>query len=604
MRKILYSILVAILALPLFSQQSDLYRTGQEQYRNSEYEQARLTFEQFRNEQALSVKDDDALWYLGRIYWKLDLFTESENAFLSVLKDEKSNRRTEALSDLLRLYDHLDREAEIPATAVPLIFTLKPDNYFNRAVQVLMKGYLLSGVRARAGGFGIVAETVWASGIETADKLLKIELDGETVETLLEYRVKFAVRLAGLGKSPGNVQARIGEARNYLDELKAAFPDSFEAMAVLEQDILAVSDKPSDFNYSYIAAGGYNTYESMPGWLLDLKLSGSLPLGNLLSFDWSGRYSRDPFSFKTFNFPADETGDSRLVQKENRVSASAGIRWGARYYTEQSLSLEGDLSLAEDSGDTFYKGKIRHKLDVNIGSKTRIGADSYVSLVVYPDYINAGNTIDYTKVNFSPYFYYQLSPDSWLNLDYTVFWKYYLDAHFDTVSGGTDPDTRQYLSNALNLELGREFLPGFDASLAAGLEYLKTFNYDYLVSGIPADQFVADYFDYVSYQFKADTSLKKGPLRSGLSANLDLRYFINYPARDELQVFTGETRRDTSFKASWDNLFVLMDSDTAGRFSLLFDLSYRQSVSNHTYEDYYATNYSYWGMSVGIKWED
>ncbi len=604
MRYFIYSILLALFSLPLFSQQDDLYRTGQEQYRNDEFDGARQSLEQFRDEQALSAKADDALWYLGRIYWKLNLFGESEAAFLTVLKDETSNRRTESLSDLLKLYDHLDREDDIPDAAVPLIFSLKPDNYFNRAIPVLMKGYLLAGVHARSGGFGSAAEDVWTAGIDTADTLLAMELDEDTIETLMEYRVKFAVRLAGLGKTAGNVEEWLAKAEEYLAEMQNSFPGSYEKSAALEQDIAEVSAGKTKFNYAFAAAGAYNSYASTPSWELDLKLSGSLPISPLMYFDWDGRYIHDPFAFKTFNFPADETGNTRLIQAEESLSASAGIRWGSKYYMEQSISLEGDLSLAEDDGDTNYKGKIRHQLDANISRFARIGTDTYISLVTYPDYINAGNTIDYAKANFSPYYYYQLTPDSWLKIDYTVFWKYYLDAHFDTAAGGTDPGTRQYLSNAFDLELGSEVLPGLDVSLGAGVEYLKTFNYDYLVSGTPADQFVADYFDYMSYQLKADTSYKKGSLRSGIGLILDLRNFINYPARDELQAFTGETRQDTGFEASWDNLIILADSDTRGRFSLLFDLSYRQSVSNHTYEDFYATNYSFWGMSVGFRWED
>ena len=590
--------------LPLFSQTADLYQQGQDQYRAAEYEKARNSFETFIANQEESVKADDAVWYLGRIYRNTGLTEKSIHAFTSVLADETSNRRTEALYDLLKMYDALDREEEISGIAVPVIFSLEPDKYFNKAVPVLLKGYFLAGLRLKGDRLGIPAERTWQNGLEVADRLLEMAVSDEAAVSIFEYRIKFALRIGELRRDPSTSIKYFAMAETFLEMLKRDYPDAVDAAFKLESDIIDARLVQGSLDYSVYAGGGYDALLAGPGGIFDLSLSGSLPLGFSTSFDWDGNYSHDPFSLKTFNFPVEQAGDERLVQTEDSFDASVGISWGSKYFLEQSISLKSGMVLAEDAGDSNYSGRFRHELDMNISDTSRIGTDTSLSAVIYPDYDNAGNKIDYAKFSFSPYFRKQMSRSLYLDLDYSFFWKYYFDAHFDTRTGATDPDTRQYLSNGLAAELGGDILPGLSASLKMETEYLKSYNYDLLVSGLPADQFIADYFDYLRYGIATGISYKKDRIRTGVNAQIGLRTFLNYPVRDELQNFTGDTRQDTLLEIDWENRYVLVDSDAAGRVSLVLDFFLKQSDSNHTYEEFYATNYSNWGVILGVEWKD
>jgi Tetratricopeptide repeat len=604
MKNIIWGFLLFLLAVSLPAQETDLYERGKELYRDARYSEAREALETFRARDPQDVKADDALWYLGRVYRELGLTDEAIAAFKTVMADEGSNRRTEALYDLSRTWDMLDREELVLEYAGMLLDSDPADSYINRTIPVVLKSYYLVGLRTRTDRFGAAAREIWLEGLAFSRDVFAAELDEKTRGDILEYRVKYEVKLAETSSTDRERQAALTRAEANLAEYLSTVQDQPETAEKLKADLADARTDRGSFDYSLYAGGGYNGLLDGAGVLTELKLSGALPLGYLTFLEWKLKYQHDPFTRKTFNFPAAETGDERMISSSDDLSATLGLEWGSKYFFRQNLSLTGDLRMAEDAGDDSQGVSLDYDFDLISGNRARIGMDNSLSFSCYPDYVNGSNTIDNYKLAVSPYYRLFLEKESYLKFDYEFYWKSYLDAHYDTASGGTDPDNRQYLSNALSLEWGRDFKSGISTSAGVSTEFLKSLNYDLLVSGNPADRFITDYYDYLENGAYADIAYRNKLLRTQLDGRLAVRNYLNYEARDNTRTFIDEKRLDTSVDLGWKNRLILMDDDQRGRLSLVLDLYLDKALSNHTYEATYATNYTDWGVLIGLEWED
>jgi hypothetical protein len=593
-----------MLAASLPAQETDLYERGKELYRDSRYLEAQEVLERFHAREPQNIKADDALWYLGRVYRELGLTDKAITAFKTVMADESSNRRTESLYDLSRTWDLLDKEELVLEYADMLVGGDPGDTYINRTIPIVLKSYYVVGLRTRTDRFGAAAREIWLEGLGFSRNVFSAELDEKTRGDILEYRVKYEIKLAETSRTEPERQAALAQADKHLAEYLGSVQDQPETAAKLEADLADARLNRGSFDYSFYAGGGYDSLQGGAGFLTELKLSGGLPIGYLTFLEWRLDYQHDPFTRKTFNFPVDETGDERMISTSDDISATLGLEWGSKYYFRQNLSLTGDLRIAEDTGDDSQGVSLNYDFDLISGDNVRIGMDNSLSFSRYPDYVNGSNTIDNYKIGVSPYYLLFLAKESYLEFDYKFYWKSYLDAHYDTASGGTDPDNRQYLSNALSVEWGRDFKSGISTSAGVGIEFLKSLNYDLLVSGNPANRFIADYYDYLENGVHADISYGNKQIRTKLDGKLAVRSYFNYEARDDTQTFIDEKRLDTSIDLGWKNRLILMDDKQWGRLSLALDLYLDQAVSNHTYETTYATNYTDWGVLIGLEWED
>ena len=604
MRKLLYSTLISLALFTLYSQDTNLYEKGRTEYRSGAYADAAATLEAFRAAEPGSNKVDDALWYLGRVYRALGRITEAVAAFETVIADEGSNRATEALYDLMRLFDGEDREAEAIGFTREILAGDPTDEEVNKALKILLKSYFLHGLRTRGDGLGREAIGLWRDGIAVTDEALG---DGrpDTVQAeILGYRIKFEIRLAQTVGDPVERGAAIEGAQAALLMLEGIAASDPEERAEFATDIAAVVTDDGDFDYSLFTAAGYNGLLAEAGVLAELDLAGSIPIGFLTFLEWDIGYQHDPFSLKTFNFPADETGDERMIRTTNEFSGGLALSWGSKYLFRQKFGLNGTVRLAEDDGDYHYGGDLEYDFDYSLNNAAVIGLDSSLALSIYPDYANDTRKIDNYKLTLSPYYRRILGNDHYLEFDYAVYWKNYLDARYDTAAGGIDPDNRSYLSNALAVEWGRDFTGGISLALGGESEYLKSFNYDLIVPGVPADRFIEDYYDYVRNTLSVEIVYRDDLIRSSLDGSAGLRTFLNYEARDENQVFMNEKRIDTSFDIFWENRLVLMEDEIWGRLSFAFDAYLNRAISNHGYEAFYEVDYTDWGVMIGFEWED
>jgi hypothetical protein len=190
----------------------------------------------------------------------------------------------------------------------------------------------------------------------------------------------------------------------------------------------------------------------------------------------------------------------------------------------------------------------------------------------------------------------------WLDatLVYAFGFRQYLSSTYDTASGAPATENKQYFVNAGVLELEGDFGEIFKPTVTYEITYQESNNYDYLVSGNPADIFVPDYYDYLKHtlDIEADFRWTKA-FSTEVGVRGSLQDFTNYPARDETKTFTGETRTDIDLDVDLEilyNLFTRQDSSVGIMLRGWWDIS----RSNMAYENSIDTNNDFYGVVAGI----
>jgi len=74
---------------------AEFYEAGLENYKQKQNETALEQLIEFRNLNPESNKADDALWYISRLYERLERVDDAETSFREVLEIQDSNRLAE-----------------------------------------------------------------------------------------------------------------------------------------------------------------------------------------------------------------------------------------------------------------------------------------------------------------------------------------------------------------------------------------------------------------------------------------------------------------------------------------------------------------------------
>lgn len=365
---------------------------------------------------------------------------------------------------------------------------------------------------------------------------------------------------------------------------------------------LGTSAWAQTFNLTLEGLGAAESLLRSPGADITLKSGLTLPTGDKAAVDVQLDWSYSSFTLKTFNFPAGESLDARLVDWTTAVSAALALRLGDAKTTLQKIQLDGKYEVAQDLGDSNQAFNLGYDLTLNPDIDWRLDFKLDTGLKLFPDYLAGGNRIDSVSAAVQAAARYAFNADWALRLTAKGDIKQYLQATYDTPTVGVrSTQNRRYLTPDLQLELLASPGPVKSTTSWEGAWQISQ-NYDLWVTGTPANQFVTGYFDYLQQTLreKFDWSILRGwRLTSDLSWTA--RWFLTYPARDASQAFTGQKRLDNTYKAKlgleWDFFKTKAQTLTA-----LAEGWYDQDVSNNTYETSFATNHLQTGLQAGIRW--
>ena len=603
-------IVLIIFFLCLFSlsaeEASDDYTKGKNFYRADENQASIDAFEKFRASSPDDRRADDALWYLGRLYQRIGESDIAENVFRNVLADEESNRRTEAFYDLVKLLDKLDREDEV-IILVPLIYPeFADDSYAVKALPTVLKSYSLVGSRYRRAGLGAYTQELWTEAFKLILLYDELELDEDKAEIPAREKVKFLVKLASLSPNKEEFEELSAAGKTALSEYSDRYPESEETEELLSL-IEGLYEPYSDLDINVSVLADYNGMLTKPGIYAEAGIGGDHDLRRNLRLAWDIDYRHNAFDFKTFNFSALKTGDERYFESTDKISGGLSLDVGSKYFLMNSLVVDADLSLAEDQGDFNYGGSFAWDISKSLGRSGIISLDNDISLSIYPDYQNAGREISNIKISAAPSYSHIINTDLSFGIGYGFDYKYYLNAHYDTIDKQIDPDTRRYFIHEASAGLKAAPFKWFELELEYNFTYLDSVNYDLWLYGTPADLFVEDFYDYYKNSVELDLEVDVAFYSGDFTIGYSLRNFINYPARNAAKAFTGELRNDSEIFINMENRFEVFKSDGGpgriGKLSLALDGFLERQISNHRYEVSYLTDYLNWGVSIGAEWK-
>lgn len=606
MKKILLIIItINVFVLNTYAQDAEeLYTSAQEFYRDGPNELAIERFTEFIAKYPNSNKVDDSKWYLGRLNKRIGNIKAAEEYFREVLATTGSNRNTEAFYDLGKILDNDDREDEILLLTADIYPDFASDSYALRSLETVFKSYYLVGLRYKTKKLGAIARNYWIQGLELADSYDTAQLDSEYAEVIERRRILFLLYLADI--SPDEVVFN-----NYINLAETGITKYESDYSAMTDNILGFNNKLEDvktakrkFNYNLKLAGLYNGMVTKPGFFADLNIGLGKELNRNIYLKWGAGYTHNSFDFKTFNFDPGKTGEEQYFEWTEKISTDISLLFGSKYFFSQTWKLNADITFAEDQGDYNYGTDLYWDLAWSLPNKGILNLNNTVSLSFFPDYTNAGRELNNINLQTNPAYTFVFTPDVNFTLGYLLGYKYYFNAHYDTLAGGADPDSRSYLTNEAQAYL--EFSPVKPLTFGLGYNFtfLKSFNYDLLVYGNPANQFVEDYFDYLLHKIELGIGLKSGRYSGDLSVGVGIRNFLNYPARDNTKTFIDEFRKDINVTGSINNSFELIDNKKFGKLSLILDAIVDYSLSNHEYETTYKTNYLNWQILLGVEWKD
>ncbi|MDA3851027.1 MAG: hypothetical protein PF447_07110 [Spirochaetaceae bacterium] len=230
--------------------------------------------------------------------------------------------------------------------------------------------------------------------------------------------------------------------------------------------------------------------------------------------------------------------------------------------------------------------------------------DNSVSVSIYPDYTNAGRELNSFVISTAPEYTLYIMDNSQLSLGYALDYKYYLNAQFETPTGGIDSNNRFYLIHDLNLNFETTPIKPLTLGMDYQFRYHDSYHYNLTLFGYPSNQYVEDFFDYIRNEISIYTGLSLGNYDLDIQGTWSLRDFQNYPARDSTKTFIDQLRSDTAISVKIENSYELLDNPQFGKLSIFLNGMWEQEVSNHSYEVSYLTNYENYTLSLGLQWKD
>jgi len=610
----LLPILLALMALSGFAQAGarDSYDRALELYRAGEFAEAVPLLQQFISAAPQDTKADDAQWYLGRALQKLGRLDEAVQAFEAVRGHEGgSNRAVEATTDLAKI--RLDRGE--PDAALALLEPLKktrdlaPED--RRALRLLAEVRLELGTRDWKAYRDQEARYHLGEAVGEYELLLREPKDAKDRLGLLEDLGKTYIKLIETGRNAQAAhvyqEAAIGAFGQALD-LDPEEPKKGKLLNLLQSarqpERVALTGTVEAFGGAANAASDLPTASSV--WIPGLRASADLLLH--LPFGWQNELrlaagaAADSFSGKASNFPAGETGAERILQSTTDLNAGAAWVAGSKHGLRSELNLSGSYKLAQDPGDDSWNIGLAEQLAWRLSPAWKLGLDGAFLLEKFPEYLTAaGRELDRWELGANPHLTWYPLPDLSLALGYDFTFRQYLNAVYP-------PDTadKQYLIHRADLKL--QATPGqlLHASLDYSLTFNQTRNYTVKVFGNPFDQTVSGYYDYLEHSIGLGARLKWTPdFETTVNAGFAFQNFLNYPARDAAQTFTGEKRKDTHYSLDAEAKYRIWKKKSSRFGDVWADAraQFDQNVSNAQYENSISTNYRTLAVTGGLVLE-
>ena len=366
------------------------------------------------------------------------------------------------------------------------------------------------------------------------------------------------------------------------------------------------NDKKTNLQITISALAGADSITTAPGFELGADVTGTLPLGFNKQLTTGLSYTHNDFSFKTFNFDPGKTGDTRLIQSTDKISADISFEAGSSRKFLYTLRLDGDYRLADDPEDDYYALKLSEDVLWRINNQWKTGVESEFHLEIFPDYLVGGNKIDSVYGDVASYIQWYFSDNADLTLNYAFNIKQYLEAKYDTAVQGVDSTkNRQYITNSMELELDTEINNFINTSLSYEFLILESNNYDVWISDTNATTtFMKDYYDYLQHKVKVCADFQwSDRLRTDFDGAFEIMNFTNYIARDAAGVFlTGdEKRNDLSFSIDAELGFVIWSNPAGAEAELIGQFWWDKSISNMEDEVSFDTNSDFFGGLLGVE---
>jgi tetratricopeptide (TPR) repeat protein len=579
------------------------YDGALENYKTGNYPEALSRFSRFAEEYPGSAKADDALWYMGRIYAKTDQPQKAREMFRSVLATENSNRFDEASYDLASLLYGQSRYGEVRELLNYTAEVNGPDSYQLKSLELLAKSLDHLAFREKAAYKNDAAGEEYGKALAVYGKLERDLADAEDLARIRYAMAKIYLDLSDLAFGGSLYGEYRQKARQNLEEALPDLSDFYRPRGERALEDLNSSEKVNVSGNLTAYAGANNHAEGSAGSDITVKGTLDFPLRNRSSLSLSAGYRHDSFHFVASNFDAAKTGDSKLVEYTDTVGADLAWQTGTRRNAYNKLDFFTDFQFAEDNRDNYIKAGASDIGTCRFLPDWRAGWNSKIEYRTYPDYLVAGRKLDFLKGSLSPEIKFYAPAGLDVSLAYGIDYKQYLNSRYDT----SDPlipsaQNKAYLYNRGKLTL--DFNGGgiYNPVLSYGVTYQKSFAYDYLVSGLPADRFIEDYYDNMSHTISLDQKIQLGDrIRTVLKSDIIFTNFPNYPARDESNTFIDELRSDMTVKLDGEVGYLLPPTSRGIEYEILLSAWWKRKTSNMTYNTTFTTNYTDMGVMLGAS---
>jgi tetratricopeptide (TPR) repeat protein len=598
-KKSIVILLTLVILSPLFTQEDiSLYDLGIENYKSKKNEKALELLQEFRLQNPDHTKADDALWYTGRLYERLDRVADAEEVFREVLTIQDSNRLAEAKYDLSQILYSKRNYVEILEILGDLPEMEQADSYELRSMEILGDSLYALGNSFRSDYKHTEAAENYIYAAEVYEVLLGFLVDEKNRSNVLYSLGKSYRRLATLGLNKESYESY------YKKSIDSLFLSDNPGAVGLIEDL--TNDRKINLKLKAELLAGLESIGNVPGFDLKADISASFPLAFNVELITSLNYVHDDFSFKTFNFDPTKTENTRLIQSTDKISTDLILKTGNIRTFQNTLELNGSYRLAEDFGDNYYSLSFSEDGLLRINSAWKTGWKSDFSWKVFPDYLVGGHKIDSIQGDFEPYVQWYFSDKSDLTFNYGINVKQYLEAKYDTADPlVSSTEDRQYLSNKLGIELDSKLSGIIDTKLSYEILILESTNYDVWITDKNAvDIFIEDYNDYLQHTVKSSLDFQwSDRLRTDLDGSIEIRKFTNYIARDVNGIFLSQEvkREDLTFSVSGEIGFVIWESPKGIEAELVGKAWYDKSVSNMQYEVSFDTNSEIYSGLLGVK---
>ena len=509
-----------------------------------------------------------------------------------------SNRLAEAAYDLSQILYSQKNYAEITELLSGFPDLEKPDSYEIRSLEILGDAFYSLGRSERSDYMDAEAADYFIRAAEVYEILLDFQEDEADISDTYYSLGKAYRRLATLDLSREYFN-------KYYEMAVAALKQSDKSRA---QDLLEdlENSRKSNFELNLGTMGGVDNITVSPGMDLTADAGFRIPLGYKKEINGWFRYSHDDFSFKTFNFDSNKTGDLRLIQSKDKISTDISLETGSKRNFQNTFRLDADYTVAEDFGDDNYEVKISEDGLLRINREWKTGWDSEFGWKVFPDYLVGGHKIDSLQGEFRPFVQWYFADKADLTLAYGLNIKQYLEAKYDTAVMGVDSTKdRQYITNSVEFELDTKINSIIDTSLSYEFSILESNNYDVWITDSSAtDKYMEDYNDYLLHKVKGSVDFQwSDKFRTDFNGSFEIRNFTNYIAQDAAGVFVAgdEKRKDLTFSFDAELGFVIWENPAGAEAELIGQLWWDKSISNMEDEGSFDTNSDFFGGLLGLE---